>query len=107
MIGRFWYEDTPSVAHISLALTWQDGEPHGRLKAPAYLCEQLEETFGYREDEAMRLPFALSYAVLLAAISGEKLTLTGDISVWPEEWGKLYHRSTGPISQIERRARLA
>lgn len=107
MIGRFWYEDTPSVAHISLTLIWHDGEPHGRLKAPAYLCEQLGETFGYREEEAMTLPFALSYAVLLAAISGAKLTLTGDVSVWPDEWGKLYHRSTEPISQVERGARLA
>lgn len=101
MIARFWYDRTPSAHHISLELAWHEGEPSGCLVPPDALLDQARKLGVYKVGEYLRLPFALGLGVLLAGMSGAKLTLTGDTSAWPTDWGDLCPRPDAFVDTSE------
>lgn len=94
MIGRFWYAESPCRNHIAVRLAWQDGLAKARVESPLALVDELSGTdIPFRkDDEFMVLPIALGYAVLLAGLSKTRLTVTGDVTAWPQEWGSLSER---------------
>jgi hypothetical protein len=95
MIAQFWFAEEPPPTHISLQLTLIDGEPYGRVYAPPdVVSEMLERDMPARqEDEFIWLPLALGYAVTMSGITSAALTLTGDLTAWPQDWGILSERS--------------
>ncbi|PXA97533.1 hypothetical protein DMC47_13330 [Nostoc sp. 3335mG] len=95
MIARFWYANAPCDRHIALRLAWREGEATARVEAPPELEMFFAELRTRQNDEFMDLPIALSYAVLVAAKARRRLTITGDATVWPEEWGQLSERPIG------------
>ncbi len=91
MLGQFWYGRAPSSDNVVLVLAWADGERRGKVVAPCWIEGHsfASSLLMQPSDELIGLPFALSYGVLIAASAGANLTVTGDASVWPEEWGIL------------------
>lgn len=99
MIGHFSYHPHGAPNHVLVEMCWRPTGEAARVLAPAWVVERLAEfDVGVRrEDELMSLHLAMSYAVLLAALSNAPLCLSGDKSVWPERWGKLLEGSAAPI----------
>lgn len=91
MIGRFWYADSPCIRHVAVRLEWRSGEPLGRVEPPPEVVGRLPFEV-VLDDEFMVLAVALGYAVTIAAMAGIKLTITGDVSAWPSDWGALSPR---------------
>lgn len=103
MIGRFSYATDVFADHVMLELMWDGLFAKGRVIAPSWVIEALEGShISIRpDDELLALPIALSYAVLVTASCGAPLTLTGDRTAWPEEWGGLKDRdSAGRVFAI-------
>ena len=92
MIGHFYYMAGAPDGEVVLDLGWEGGAPTGRVIASPAVLDVLEgHGVGARSDEEpMSLPLALSYAVLLATLSGASLYLTGDRSAWEPHWGDLF-----------------
>lgn len=92
-LAQFAYADRAPAAHLSLQLAWIDGTAAGRLDVPREVVRQFSGRLGISfDDEYMRLPVALSYAVLIAAETAVPLTITGDRTAWPERFGALTTR---------------
>jgi hypothetical protein len=94
MIAHFWYAEEPAATHVTVRLAWHDGQPSGRVEAPAFVAwerPELDIPLG-GPDDFMSLGYALGYGVLIATTAGTKLTLTGDVTAWPQEWGVLTAR---------------
>lgn len=91
MIGHFWFRDAAAEADIIVELIATGTSCSGRVRAPAsVVAELVRQNLPVRaHDEVMDLPFALSYGVLLASMSKTNLTISGDRSAWPEDWGAL------------------
>lgn len=91
MIGQFTYSDEAPCSHVILNLAWDGSAAVGRVAVPGWARSALRATHGCTRDhdEYMRLGIALSYGVLLATAAGLPLTITGDRSAWPAEWGEL------------------
>ena len=91
MIGRFVYMNGAPGGHIVLDLSWRDGAPEARVSSPDHVVElfRRQDMSVRYDDEAMSLPIALGYAVLLAGLSETDLVVSGDRSAWPSEWGEL------------------
>jgi len=98
MIGRFWYAESPCGKHITVRLAWQNGSARARVEPPAGVADKLgDDDIPLRaDDEFMSLPIALGYAVLIAGLSETSLTVTGDVTAWPQEWGSLSERPRRP-----------
>lgn len=75
-------------------MAWKGGQARARIVAPAWVIDALVDTHiePRRDDEYLGLPIALSYGVLVAAVAGALFTISGDKSVWPQEWGELIER---------------
>lgn len=89
MIGQFRYAEKPCDQHVVVWMEWLDGLPTARVEAPRHVSSQLDDIFLAQVGGTMGLEFALSYGVMIAALGKAKLTLSGDISAWPAEWGAL------------------
>ena len=94
MIAHFRYDRTPNPNCISVELISERGEAFGIVSLPPPAFEQMERLnpTAAHSDDPMALPFALSYAVLAASISGCKLSIVGEKALWPENWGLLIDR---------------
>lgn len=92
MIAQFWYADAPCDSHIAIRLDWQEGEPIACVEAPPHVVDRLAELSISHTEGAMRLPFALGYGVTIAGLTESELTMTGDMTAWPADWGDLNHR---------------
>lgn len=75
-------------------MEWLDGRPSARVEAPCHVSGHLEHMNLDEIAGLMGLEFALGYGVIIAALANAKLTLSGDMSAWPSEWGELTHRVT-------------
>lgn len=95
MIGQFRFSERPCDQHVIIRMEWLNGLPSARVEAPGHVSDQLEDMNVVLIGGAMGLEFALSYGVLIAALAKTKLTLSGDMSAWPAEWGDL---SRGNVS---------
>lgn len=103
MIGQFRYSERPCDQHVVVWMEWLDGLPSARVETPGHVSNHLEEMNMVPIAGAMGLEFALGYGVLIAALSRAKLTLSGDLSAWPSEWGDLsYHTSITTDLQPDR-----
>lgn len=91
MIGQFRFSDRPSSQHVVVWMEWLDGLPAARVEAPGHVSAQLEEMNMDHVVGTMGLEFALGYGVMIAALARTRLTLAGDVSAWPAEWGRLSH----------------
>lgn len=94
MIGQFSYASEWPQGHVVLELAWEGGLPRARVVAPVWVVAALTGTqiAPRRADEYLGLPIALSYGVLVASVTGALFTVSGDKSVWPQEWGPLVDR---------------
>lgn len=98
MIGRFSYSCDERPLDVLVELKWQDNVPGGVVHPPDWVFEKLGPEFAMRPaDEFMRLPFALSYGVLVASAAGAVLTICGDRTAWQVEWGALVDRPPGAV----------
>lgn len=97
MIGQFSYASEMPEWDVVLDLAWDGEGARGRVIAPKWVQLALEDKdVGVRDDDDfIGLPVALSYGILLAAMAGAQLTLSGDRSVWPSHWGPLVEREPG------------
>lgn len=90
MIANFCYTVCPDENCVAVAMTWgSDGSRQGTLVLPSFLRSQIEAEKMPTTQDALSIDGALAYAVVLAVRSELALTLTGDISVWREQWGQL------------------
>lgn len=91
MIGQFVYMAGAPCGHIILDLSWRNGAAEARVSSPDHVVELFTQNdMGVRcDDEAMSLPIALGYAVLLAGLSETALIVSGDRTAWPSAWGEL------------------
>ncbi|SFV32218.1 hypothetical protein SAMN05216456_1574 [Devosia crocina] len=91
MLGQFWYKEAAPDDDVVLELKWVNEEPYGKVATPCWVARQpISDELGVKhEDEFMKLPFALSYGLLVAAASGARFTVSGDPTVWPKPWGNL------------------
>ena len=99
MIGQFSFSCRPSTDHILLELKWRDGERVGRIRAPTEIIEAFGDEFAMRaDDEFVQLGVALGYGVTIASMTEIPLTLTGDRSAWPRQFGVLLPRGPSTSS---------
>ena len=91
MIGQFAFSPLASKADVVLELAWVEQQASGRVLAPDWVITKLSDALipARADDEFLRLPYALSYSILVATFADVKLTITGDRSAWPEHWGAL------------------
>lgn len=108
MIGSFYYSPHHRPADVVIEMMWQDGLRGGIVSAPDWVLHDLEgQGLSLRPaDEFMRLPFALSYGVLVATSAHAQLTLTGDRDVWMREWGSLVERPLLSATVVPLRGRF-
>jgi hypothetical protein len=91
MIGQFRFA-TPSPANaVTVRLVWLGSEPAATVHAPEAVLRMARKAqyLVLPSDETIILPLALGYGVSLALLTAHALCLSGDISVWREEWGTL------------------
>ncbi|SMQ65778.1 hypothetical protein SAMN06295905_1314 [Devosia lucknowensis] len=91
MLGQFWYQRKSSDSDVVVHLKLVDGHSMAKVSAPERDIEKLV-AFGVALppfDDYMQLPFALSYAVLIACYGPLNLTISGDQNAWPDQWGNL------------------
>lgn len=91
MIAHFRFDHRPNADNISVELISGRGEALGVVSLPPEAFREMERLGpqAARSGDAMSLPFALSYAVLAASITGCKLSIVGEKALWPEGWGLL------------------
>lgn len=91
MIAHFRYDRLPNPDTISVELTSERGEALGIVNLPPQAFRQMEQLgpAAAKSGDPMSLPFALSYAVLAASVTGCKLSIVGEKALWPERWGVL------------------
>jgi hypothetical protein len=94
MIAYFRYDKSPEADCISVELTSAQGVALGIVSLPPDAFKQMERLnpTAARSGDPMALPFALSYGVLAASITGCKLSIAGEKTLWPEDWGMLIDR---------------
>ena len=94
MIAYFHYDRCPNSDCISVELISGRGQALGIVNLPPLVAAEMEllNPAAANSSDAMSLPFALSYAVLAASITGCKLSIGGDKQLWPETWGMLIDR---------------
>lgn len=102
MIGQFAFCASPSPDDVILEIAWDDAAATGRVISPAWVIGILRfnDVGVRRDDEFLALPIALSYAILVSAMAGAKLTLSGDFSAWPERWGILKDRCSNSKEHV-------
>lgn len=91
MIGQFWFRDAPSDVEVVVELYSGEGVGQGQVRAPEHVISQLrQQNIPVRSaDELMQLPMALAYAVLISTLSDAVMTISGDKTAWPIQWGTL------------------
>jgi len=88
MIADFRYDASPEVEDVVVELFWDHGERMGRIKTPDMVGDAMV-VHGLPHPEPLPVISAVAYAMVLAAQSNRRLRLSGDQSVWPQEWGTL------------------
>lgn len=90
MIGNFCFTAHPPADCVAVRMEWDVyGARHGTLVISTSLRRAIEAEKLPATDEPLSIDGALAYGVVLAVRAQTTLTLTGDITVWPEEWGLL------------------
>lgn len=91
MLGKFWYRGSPLPGDVVLELRWDADERRGRVHTPSWVFDHpvAPDLSLQQNDEYISLALAFSYGLLVAASAGACLTISGDRSAWPGEWGKL------------------
>ena len=90
MIASFCYAVRPEENCVAVDMTWgRDGSRQGTLVVPRFLLDQIESERMPATHQPLSIDGAIAYAVVLAVRADLSLTLTGDISVWREQWGRL------------------
>lgn len=89
MIGDFRFEAAPLSQHVSVSLFWEGDARMAKIVAPAVIGLHAARNDLPPIGPAMPVASALAYAVFLAAGTGTPLTISGDHTVWPKEWGNL------------------
>lgn len=89
MIADFRYATSPRIDDIRLELFWERSERMGRLKVPDDVANAMTRD-NLEAKEELPIFSALGFAVFIAGQSSRSLCLTGDRSVWQEEWGRLH-----------------
>lgn len=92
MIAQFWYSVAPGEKHVAVRMSSDGDGPAGRVEIPGDIADRLAEMEISYVHGDMNLAFALGYGVTIAGLVGAALTITGDLSVWPESWGTLNPR---------------
>lgn len=104
MIAQFRYSKAPCGHDVVVWMEWNDGQASARVQAPDGVSHRLECMDITPICGSMGLEFALGYGVMIAALANTKLTLSGDVSAWPKEWGELYPRRSSTLENQECRA---
>ena len=90
MIGDFRYEERPSDAGVIVDLSWIDGEPHAAVRLTADVHNECNlHGLPTISEQAIRLPFALATAIIVAGLCEAEMCLTGNRQAWPVQWGAL------------------
>lgn len=89
MIADFRYESTPKPDCVQVKLFWDRGRRAGLVHIPRVICEELAENDWPAAIEPLSIDGALAYGLMLSMRAGISLRVSGDQSVWPEEWGLL------------------
>lgn len=104
MIAQFRYSEAPCGHDVIVRMEWSDGRALARVEAPEGVSHRLEDLDIKEVCGTVGLEFALAYGVMIAALANAKLTLSGDVSVWPIEWGALYSRRSSQLVSPKDRA---
>lgn len=100
MIAQFWYAEAPCEKHVAVRMHWSEGSPVACVEAPACVTHHLAQLNIAHIEGVTDLAFALGYGVTIAGLAGAKLTITGDASAWPDEWGELTPRPAKQAQQV-------
>lgn len=96
MIADMRYAEHPPDSHVVVHLQWELGDRKAVVTAPDEVIFAMEmmDVQVRPSDELMIIPVAVSYAMFLAGMANVPLTVSGDCTVWPEDWGELTVRQT-------------
>lgn len=90
MLGHFAFSTAPADTGVQIRLFENEGVRYGVVGASPEVSRAWESMdFPPIGNEPIRLGFALSHAVLIAALCHADLVLTGDFHSWPTVWGEL------------------
>jgi hypothetical protein len=90
MIASFCYTVRPKENCVAVDMTWgRDGSRQGTSVVPRFFLDQIGRERMPATHQPLSIDGAIPYAVVLAVRADLPLTLTGDISVWREQWGGL------------------
>ena len=91
MIAHFCYNRSPKSNCICVELINGRSEVMGIVNLPPQVFEKMARLnpAAAQSGDAMSLPFALSYAVLAAALNDCTLSIAGEKALWPTDWGML------------------
>jgi hypothetical protein len=94
MVGHFFYSSEITERCVFVNMRWSGSKPEGVLHIPSSITEQVERTEydQFATGDVFHLPIALGIAVTLSILTFTPMFLTGDRSVWTEEWGRLERR---------------
>lgn len=93
MIGDFRYETKPSHDCIAIRMLWDEGERYGVLEMPHEIQDGVRLEDWPASDGPMSINSALAYGLFLSLQSNRALRLTGDTTVWKEQWGQILRRN--------------
>ncbi|MBJ3785307.1 hypothetical protein [Devosia sediminis] len=93
MIGDFRYETRPSQDCIAIRMLWEEGERYGVLEMPHEIHDDMVADDWPASDGPMSINSALAYGLFLSLQSGRALRLTGDVTVWKDQWGHILKRN--------------
>lgn len=88
MIADFIYDPRPGKDVIAVCLVRRLGAPNARLVIPETVRLAFADDCP-SDAELLSLASALACGVFIAAKSRMPLRISGDLSVWPAEWGVL------------------
>lgn len=89
MIADFRYDASPEVEDVVVELFWDnDGGRMGRIKIPD-MVDNAVVVLELPHLSPLPVISAVAYAMVLAAQSERRLRISGDQSVWQQEWGTL------------------
>ena len=100
MIGHFFFATEIVEGCICVEMRWNDGKREGVLHIPPLAADQLRLS-GLQQFEtgsAYRFTMALGIGVGLGILTSTPLYLTGDMSVWDNQWGRLEQRDPRGIT---------
>lgn len=95
MIAHFRYETAPTADCVHVELLWDRGRRAGQLHVPRAISDELFEHDWPTAAAPLSIDGALAYGLMVSIRAGISLRLSGDQTVWPDEWGNLIHAYNG------------